>query len=534
MKQPKTIIVSNRLPVKITLHGNALQCHNSEGGLATGLSSVCSKENTIWIGWPGISTDADTFRRIEEELAPKGLVPVPLSSREIKDFYEGFSNEALWPLFHYFPDYARFSASQWEAYKEVNLRFAEKIVALAEPGDKIWIHDYHLLLVPDRVRERLPGASIGFFQHIPFPSFEMFRCLPWRDELVKGLLGADLIGFHTQMDADHFLEVTQRLAEAGAFDASVLSNEILTDDRTVTVDAFPMGIDYEKYRNLSCSAGAVKVRDRIRDFCGSRKLMLSVDRLDYSKGILHRLNAYDRFLEQHPGLHEQVVFLQLIVPSRDQVSRYHELKEEVNQRVSDINTRYGSFDWEPIRYWYRSLEPEMLSGLYAAADVALVTPLRDGMNLVSKEYVASKTGSPGVLILSELAGAAQELKQALIINPHNEQELADAIFDSLVMPVREQLKRLSAMQRALSQHTVQRWATSFLDALDKNRMEQYTFNESFFNREIEEHILKQFITREDVASIMSQLEPKLSTPIHPAAAPGTLQQGIPVNRVPHL
>ncbi|WP_118976339.1 bifunctional alpha,alpha-trehalose-phosphate synthase (UDP-forming)/trehalose-phosphatase [Taibaiella koreensis] len=522
MKESRTIIVSNRLPVKITLQEGEILSQGSEGGLATGLSSIYGKDNTIWIGWPGVSTGAEEFRRIEAHLEKQRLAPVPLSTKEVRDFYEGFSNETLWPLFHYFPDYACFKADQWEVYKMVNLRFAEKIVSLAAPGDKIWIHDYHLLLVPDMVRERLPGASIGFFQHIPFPNFEMFRFLPWRNELMKGLLGADIIGFHTQMDVDHFIEVTQQLTDTGFLDASVLSNEILVEDRTITVEAFPMGIDYEKYRSLSCMPIVKKVRDRILDFCGSRKLMVSVDRLDYSKGILHRLKAYDRFLEQHPEFHEKVIFIQLIVPSRDQVSQYHKLKEEVNQLVSDINTRYGGFDWEPIRYWYRSLDPEMLSGLYAAADVALVTPLRDGMNLVSKEYIASKTESPGVLVLSELAGAAQELTQALIINPHNEQELADAIFEGLIMPVREQLRRLGAMQRSLSRHTVQRWAAGFLDALDRNKTEQHAFNEYFFSREMEEHMLQQFISRDDVASIMDHLQPEANTP------PPPIVRGIPI------
>lgn len=507
MNDFKTIIVSNRLPVKIEWADGDIICQRSEGGLATGLSCVYNEDGAIWIGWPGVpATDDRAAQQVEDRLRPLRLKPVSLNAAEIEGFYEGFSNETLWPLFHYFPTYASFDSDQWKMYQSVNRKFADAILATAKPGDRIWIHDYHLLLVPAMIRAALPGASIGFFQHIPFPSYEVFRLLPWRNELLKGMLGADLVGFHTEEDADHFVEAVQYLTEAGMAEASILSHEILVEDRSVTVSAFPMGIDYEKYRTLSCSPAAIKIRERIMELCGDQQLMVSVDRLDYSKGILHRLKAYDRFLQQHPEFHEKVIFIQLIVPSRDQVPQYGALKEEINQLVSDINTRYSSFDWEPIRYWYRSLSPETLSALYAAADVALVTPLRDGMNLVSKEYVASKTQSPGVLILSEMAGAAQELKQALIINPNDEEEMAAAIYQALIMPVREQVKRMNALQRTVSQHHVHLWAHNFLEALDEIKAVQEVFDRNLFSREIEAHVLEQFITRANAASILDQLQ----------------------------
>lgn len=509
MQQGKTIIISNRLPVKAELNEEEITYHHSEGGLATGLSSVYAEENTLWIGWSGIPTrNLQLHHRIDQELRERRLIPVMLSQQEITDFYEGFSNETLWPLFHYFPAYVQFDNEHWETYVSVNRKFADAILEVAAPGDRIWVHDYHLLLVPGMVREQLPDASIGFFQHIPFPSFEIFRILPWRNELLTGMLGADLIGFHTQDDVDHFVEAIGNITEAAVIDTSILSNEILIDDRTVTVNAFPMGIDYEKYRALSCTPATGDVTERIHELTGDSKLMVSIDRLDYSKGILHRMRAYDRFLAQHPEFIEKVMFLQLIVPSRDNVKQYHQLHEEINNLVADINTRYGTLGWEPIRYFYRSLAPEALSGLYVAADVALVTPLRDGMNLVSKEYVASKTTAPGVLVLSEMAGAARELKQALLVNPNDEEALAGAIYQALIMPVREQVKRMKAMQRLVAQHTVHHWAAQFLQSLEEIKSLQQLYNVHVYHEEVGDHILQQFIARAEMPVLLSQLNIK--------------------------
>jgi len=519
MKSGKTIIISNRLPVKAEQRQDTVVYHQSEGGLATGLSCVYNKDNCFWIGWPGISAeDAGLRERMERELYKRRLLPVMLNEQEIAGFYEGFSNGTLWPLFHCFPSYAGFNNEEWEMYVSVNRKFADKILEVAGSGDTIWIHDYHLLLVPDMVRRELPDASIGFFQHIPFPSYEIFRLLPWRNELLRGLLGADLIGFHTQEDVEHFVEAIHNITEAAVVETSILSNEILLDERTVTVNAFPMGIDYEKYRSLSVDPATEKVVARIHELVGERKLMVSIDRLDYSKGILHRMNAYNRFLAEHPEFHEKVVFIQLIVPSRDTVSEYEKLREEINQMVGDINTRYGTWDWEPIRYFYRSFSPEALSGLYVAADVALVTPLRDGMNLVSKEFVASKTTSSGVLILSEMAGAAQELKQALLINPHNEEEVAGAIYRALIMPVREQVKRMKAMQRIVAHNNVHYWAASFLRSLEEIKILQQIYHAHMYNEEVEAHVLQQFISRAEAPAILDLLQIPGDSPVQQPVA----------------
>jgi trehalose 6-phosphate synthase/phosphatase len=509
MNTGKTIIISNRLPVKAELDGDSIIYHNSEGGLATGLSCIFNNENSLWIGWSGISTrNLQLQHHIKSELEEKRLIPVMLCEQEINEYYEGFSNETLWPLFHYFPSYAKFNSSNWESYVSVNRKFANAVVEVANERDTIWIHDYHLMLVPAMIREMLPNASIGFFQHIPFPSYEVFRILPWRNEIVRGLLGADLIGFHTDEDVVHFTEAVEQISNDEFPEASVLSNEILIDDRSVTVNAFPMGIDYRKYDTLARCESVARAKGKILEHTKDMKLMISIDRLDYSKGIVHRLQAYDQFLKDHPEFQGKVVFIQLIVPSRDSVEQYSLLKEEVNRLVGDINTRYSSMDWSPIKYFYRSLSPEELSGLYVAADVALVTPLRDGMNLVSKEYVASKTDSTGVLILSEMAGAAKELTQAIIINPNDKKELASAMYQALTMPVREQIKRMKSMQRIVSHHTVHQWAEHFMVTLKEASLVQHAFDLHIYNEEVEEHILHQFISRKDAAAILEHLNLK--------------------------
>jgi trehalose 6-phosphate synthase/phosphatase len=481
MTKKRTIIISNRLPVRVEIQGANITYHNSEGGLATGLSSISNQADSLWIGWPGIATDdANLHERITQDLASQRLVPVMLCEKEIDEFYEGFSNETLWPLFHYFPTYANYNAAHWETYVAVNKKFADAIVALATEQDTIWIHDYHLMLVPQMVREQLPEASIGFFQHIPFPNYEVFRLVPWREELLEGLLGADLIGFHTDEDVRHFTESVEKMSRENQEVVLKINGFLTVNGRNVTIDAFPMGIDYEKFYNMADSKLTHRSSAKLAEMIGNKKLIISIDRLDYSKGIVHRLKAYQQFLEQYPDFHEQVVFFQLIVPSRDSVKQYAALKEEVNKLVSDINSRYGTIFWQPICYFYRSMPMEMLSALYATADIAMVTPLRDGMNLVSKEFIASKVNTPGVLILSEMAGAAKQLSEAILVNPNDQQQVVNAIHKSLIMPVREQIKRMKAMQRVIAESNVFRWVDNFMGKLKECKLLRNPFNKVLF------------------------------------------------------
>jgi trehalose 6-phosphate synthase/phosphatase len=485
----RIIIVSNRLPVKATVKSSGVQFHKSEGGLATGLSSVYKQNNNVWIGWPGAYIDEKSQRdKINKELKSQNLLPVYLSETEINEYYEGFSNETLWPLYHYFPSYTYYRYKDWETYVQVNEKFAEAIVSIAQNNDIIWIHDYQLTLVPEIVRSKLPNVTIGFFQHIPFPSYDIFRLLPWRKEILKGMLGADLIGLHTLDDTKHFMNACIRI-----LDAEIMSNRLAIEGRQVLVDAFPMGIDYEKFHQWSQKERTIQNEKKLRQAVGPQKLMISVDRLDYSKGILNRLEAFEYLLQQYPEFKEKISFLQLIVPSRDQVPQYKFLKDEIDKKVSSINAKYRTFGWTPIFYYYRSFPMDMLSALYRAADIAVVTPMRDGMNLVSKEYVASKADKKGVLILSEMAGASKELLHALIVNPNDLMDMVDAMRKAIAMPEEEQKARLEIMQEVISKYNVYHWVNLFIETLQDVKQHQQKLATKMVTTSVTNSIVQRYL-----------------------------------------
>lgn len=454
--EKKTIIVSNRLPVTIVEKDDRIDYKQSEGGLATGLGSIYKQANNVWLGWPGNFIPEERHEEVTQLLKNENLVPVFLTHSEIECFYKGFSNETLWPLFHSFPSYAKYDPLYWQSYKDVNRKYADAIISIAGEQDTIWIHDYQLLLVPQMLRESLPDAEIGFFQHIPFPSQELFRLMPWREEMLKGVLGADLIGFHTYDDVRHFLSAVNRLAKI-----ETNTHEMTVDGRLVMVDAFPISIDYDKYANLANTYQTLRNEAKIKQIANNTRLIISIDRLDYSKGINHRLKAYKLFLEKYPEFHERVTYIHLVVPSRDSVSKYVELKEEMNKLISEINGMYSTLSWQPIRHFYRAFQPAMLSALYKTADVALVTPMRDGMNLVSKEYIASQVEKQGVLMLSETAGAAIELPEALQVNPNDIWGFADKIHEALTMPEEEKQQRMMQMQQTVAKFDINAWVKNF-------------------------------------------------------------------------
>ncbi|AFD07111.1 bifunctional alpha,alpha-trehalose-phosphate synthase (UDP-forming)/trehalose-phosphatase [Solitalea canadensis] len=492
MNKSKTIIVSNRLPVKITFNSGQIAYQNSEGGLATGLGSIYRTGNNIWIGWPGAIIEDDMLKeQVSVDLKEKSLFPVFLSDEEINKYYEGFSNETLWPLFHYFPSYARYSEENWESYKAVNQKFADIVLANLKNGDQVWIHDYQLMLVPQMIRSKMQDVSIGFFLHIPFPSFEVFRLLPWRAELIKGVIGADLIGFHTFDDSKYFINSCQRI-----LGLTSINNQLYVNDLPVIVDAFPISIDYVKYNELASNKVLKQHEDNIIRRKGEAKLMISVDRLDYSKGLINRLKAFDQLLSQFPKYKEKVVFVQLVVPSRDTVKQYSELKEEVDRLVSDINARYGTLNWQPIQYFYRSFSIELLSALYKTADIALVTPMRDGMNLVSKEYVASKIDKKGVLVLSEMAGASRELNDAIIINPNDQISYVNALVQALEMPDEEQLRRMTAMQEIVARFNIFHWVKVFMQRLEDAKTLQRRLSVREISPLIQEMIGERYLRAE--------------------------------------
>lgn len=454
----KLYIISNRLPVKAVADRDTFIFSRSEGGVATGLDSLKGDYEKHWIGWPGICVNKDEDKEnIREQLEQMNFHPVFLSDEQYQNYYEGYSNSTIWPLCHYFFAYTLYKKSFWLSYKEVNALFCREICRLVAPEDWVWIQDYQLMLLPGMLRNELPGLHIGYFHHIPFPSYELFRILPERAEILRGLLGADFVGFHTHDYMRHFISAVERVLRI-----DFKLDETQVGDRIVRVDALPMGINYELYHNVSCQREVWHTIERTRRLFGNHKLILSVDRLDYSKGILHRLYGFASFLEHHPEYHGKVTLAMVIVPSRDHVGSYAELKTKIDEEIGSVNGRYSTMNWTPVCYFYHGFSFEELAAMYFIADVALVTPLRDGMNLVAKEYVAVKQDNPGVLILSEMAGAAVELTDALQINPNDTDQIEQAICCALEMPFSEQKERLHRMQSIISVQTVHKWAADFV------------------------------------------------------------------------
>ncbi len=486
---PRLLIVSNRLPISIQKRKKKLQFDPSVGGLATGLGAFYKSRDSIWIGWPGIAQEkiAGEEKDIEARLLSESCYPVFFSEHDVEDYYHGFCNKTIWPLFHYFTQYAVYNKDLWQTYERVNQVFSDAVIEVAEESDIIWIHDYHLMLLPKLVRERLPKAAVGFFLHIPFPSFEIFRLLPWRKEILDGLLGADLVGFHTYDYTRHFLDSVHRLLGYEA-----VMGQITTASRVIKSDEFPMGIDYEQF---SSTAQSRKVRTQISKFrkrLGDCKIILSIDRLDYTKGIPQRLEAFNLFLERKPRYRGKVVLILTVVPSRTRVGQYALLKKQIDELVGAINGRYGSIGWTPIWYSYRSLPSHSLVAMYSMADVALVTPIRDGMNLIAKEYIATKTEGKGVLVLSETAGAAKELGEAVTINVNNEEEIVQALEQALTMPEEEQVGRIRIMQERLEHYNVKRWADEFVNKLLCAREVQEEMETKTLNHEAKKKLMSDF------------------------------------------
>lgn len=458
----KLIIIANRLPLKVNRNdNNELEFVRSEGGLTTGLDSLETDIEKHWVGWPGtIAESQDDELIIRDHLEALKFHPVFLNQEQIQSHYEGFSNSTLWPLCHYFYSFIDYNTTYWDGYKEVNQIFCDVALDFIQPGDIVWVQDYQLMLLPQMLRESGIDMNIGYFHHIPFPTYELIRVLPQRAELVSGLLGADLIGFHTHDYMRHFVSACERILDL-RFDLDQVSLE----NRIAYADVFPMGINYSLYHEAPLLPEIQDKAKELRHIFGDKKLILSVDRLDYSKGILSRIKGFERFLEKHPEFHEKTSLVMIVVPSRDTVDSYYDLKTKIDEAIGAINGRYSSINWTPLYYFYHGFDFNELIAMYHIADVALITPLRDGMNLVAKEYVAAKRDKPGVLILSEMAGAAIELNDALIINPNDTDMIADSIREALEMPEENQLLRLQNMQRKTARYTVNYWANNFINQL---------------------------------------------------------------------
>ena len=469
----KNIIVSNRLPIRISKLNNSFEFTTTTGGLATGMKSFHSENNSLWIGWPGIGIDEidnNVWDTLNTSLKKGGFYPVNLNNSEINDFYFGLPNKCLWPLFHYFIEYSVFIKAHWVTYVAINQKFAAAVLENISAGDTVWIHDYQLLLCPKIIKDLRPDVTVGFFLHIPFPSFEIFRTFPEREALLEGVLGADLIGFHTYDYQRHFLSSVKRILRL-----EVNFNKITLGIREIVVNTFPMGIDYEKFdvaakvqltKKNSLKSELKKQIERHKKASKNSKLILSIDRLDYTKGVINRIKAFEMFLKSHPQYLEKVRLIMLTVPSRSNVPEYKQLKRDTDEIVGRVNGEFATVNWTPIWYYYRSMSFEDLIDLYSNADIAMITPIRDGMNLVAKEYVATRINNDGVLILSEMAGASKELFQALVVNPFHINSMSEAIYKALNMPLEEQQQRNISMRKRLSRYTVQRWADDFMSALN--------------------------------------------------------------------
>lgn len=463
----QVIIVSNRLPVSVKKEDGKLVFYPSLGGLATGLSSYVNDKRNTWIGWPGIASDElskEDRQQIVEELAKHNCSPVFLKQKQIDEFYNGYSNDVLWPLFHSLRFKEKSSATTkrfWEAYRKVNHEFAEAALNQSQTGGRIWIHDYQLLLVPEMIRQERQDLNIGFFLHIPFPGVKTFTKLAQHKKLLNGMLGADLVGFHTPDYVNNFL-VSCIEGEL----ATSQSNMLTLPDHTVRVGDFPMGIDYEKYSQAGKSKAVKKAMKKYRSRYKKQRVIVSVDRLDPSKGLVERLEAYKKFLEKYPKQRGKVVFSMVVAPSRTDVAAYKNLSRKLDVLVKEVNDKFGTNKWLPVDYINVSTPFEEVTALFQLADVAFIAPLRDGMNLVAKEFIASQHRS-GVLILSETAGAAQELPDALLVNPRQPDALVSALDQALGMRKRELRGRMKRMQQQLSANTVQDWARDFVSTLQK-------------------------------------------------------------------
>jgi trehalose 6-phosphate synthase/phosphatase len=493
----RLVIAAYRLPFKFIKTKTGHKALQNTGGLVSAILALSENlkqtksefinSKIVWAGiGDNLPEDTDS-NKIENEHFD--IVPVEIPPRTNELFYGGFCNDLIWPLFHYFPTYCVFDQTYFEAYKEANERFCDELIKIIKPGDFIWIHDYQLLLLPEMIRKKMPDATIGFFLHIPFPSFELFRLLPrqWREAIINGMLGADMLGFHTHDYMQHFIKSVKRTTSY-----ECRQNLIYTHNKLVKADAFPIGIDYEKFNSACFSKKVTKEKSKVKQILADQKLIFSVDRLDYSKGLIARLKGYETFLEKYPQWHKKVIFNFVVVPSRDSIKKYREMKKEIEAIVGRINGKYSSLSWRPIIYQYKSLSFNELVALYDLSDVGLITPLRDGMNLVAKEYVACQMENEGVLILSEMAGAADELSEAILINPFDHAEMADAIDSALTMNKHEKHERLEKMRERIIQYDVFNWAYDFFNQTFDLKKQQYAMKTTYIDDQISTKIISDY------------------------------------------
>jgi trehalose 6-phosphate synthase/phosphatase len=460
----RMILVSNRLPITVARDNGHLKIEPSSGGLVTALRPLLLDSAGVWVGWTGTEESEEIKRLLREHSkeANFALVPVFMSAEERQRFYYGFSNEVLWPLFHDLQSRCNFDPSYWETYFSLNQRFAAKVASVTEPGDLIWVHDYHLMSAATCLRQLGSQHRLVYFHHIPFPSPDIFEKLPWRKEILTSLLDFDVVGFQTMRDRRNFVACLRKFVKEAVIESD--HNHLLVKEpgRNTLVGAFPISIDFDEFAKAAAT-DAIKARaDQITTSVSPARIILGVDRLDYTKGIPERLAAFRYLLEHHSELRRKVTLVQVVVPSREDIPKYVELKGQIERLVSQINGNYGDPGWVPVHYIHRSLVRSELLAYYRAADIALVTPLKDGMNLVSKEYCAARVDNDGVLILSEFAGSAVQLHQgALLVNPNHTAEVARTLHLAFAMPLEERQARMRQMRAKIRKENIFVWRDAF-------------------------------------------------------------------------
>jgi alpha,alpha-trehalose-phosphate synthase [UDP-forming] len=453
--------MSNRAPIRVIRVGREERIEPTVGGVGSTFLRLLERNGGLWVAWSGGQRTPSPKAMPPAEPRFK-IVFAPLGEQDISEYYHGMCNRGLWPLMHFMTPNCHFSTAHWNRYVRVNGTFAGIAAQKAEPGDLLWVQDFHLALVPHLVRQRRDDLPIGIFWHVPFPPEQLMRILPWREEFLRGILGADLIGFHTQSYANHFLNCCSRILH---LDVDTERGEVSVSGRRVRAAPFPLGIPADFFSNLAASPRVAARAQRIRRSLGSQVMVLGVDRLDYTKGILERLLGYERFLEENPAWHRRVTLVLIAVPSRTKVSDYANLKRQLDELVGHVVGRFSSEGWVPLRYLYTQFGAEELVAYYRAADVALLTPLRDGMNLVAKEFVASHIDDDGVLILSEFAGASEELTEALLVNPYDADQIAERLCQAMEMEPAEKAARMRAMRAKVHANNLERWSENFLSQL---------------------------------------------------------------------
>ncbi|MHB1336280.1 MAG: alpha,alpha-trehalose-phosphate synthase (UDP-forming) [Candidatus Humimicrobiaceae bacterium] len=471
-EKTRLIIVSNRIPYNITRINNEISYKKSVGGLVTALDPILKKTGGLWIGWSGLSGNS---KFIEKKISISGdnnesynLKLVNLSHNEILDYYKGFSNRTIWPLFHGFIFQSYFNSAYWKSYQKTNRKFANEVFSEVTAEDIIWVHDYHLALVPGLLRNKNDKFKILYFLHIPFPNFETFRVLPWASKILEGILGSNVVGFQTRRDAINFIACCKEIL---GLEVDFYKFIVIFQNRFIHVINLPISIDYKHFSSFANKKETTDLENKIRKSLRNIRIVLSVERLDYTKGIKERLRAIDYFFETYPEYKRKIIFLQIAVPSRSKVEEYITFKKEIDELVGKINGKYSIEMWSPVTYTYKSLSQEKLIAYYKVSDICLITSLRDGMNLIAKEYVTCKIGGSGVLILSKFAGAVEEMKErSVLVNPYDIEEIANKIKLALEFDEKEKVQNMLALQEQVKQNDVFKWCKNLLNYFYLNQI----------------------------------------------------------------